>query len=508
VSSLKDKLTRLSALRSALAAPAELRSALAAPAELRSALGAHGDLPALPEPTGAPDEPRVEREDVPLSGFGRRSFAAQRALVQEASYDEETGEFLEPAPRSRAPHAHTGDDAWIGPAPVRAPQCELPLPGERVSTPLGPLRIVRARYDVDHRHGASAPASALTAAADDLALIALDPSLAGLDITRALYLDTETTGLMGGTGTLPFLVGMAWFDAAGLHVEQLFLERPGEEAPILTRLAERIAVASSVVSFNGKSFDWPLLRTRFLMQRLPAPALPPHIDLLHCARRVFKRRLGSVRLTTLEREVLGFERVDDIDGAVIPELYLGYLRGRVAKSALCPVIDHNRMDLVALPTLLGELTARLCAEGKGARHAADSLGYAAVSARADALGLPSARARAVAFAQHTAAIDVRGELAPEAHWIAGELHRRRGELAEACAAFHAAVEAAGDHGLCGEASARAHLALAKLYEHKLGQPARALTHAEAARDAEDPGAHDRRLSRLRSKLVRSEGVAG
>ena len=113
---------------------------------------------------------------------------------------------------------------------------------------------------------------------------------------------------------------------------------------MLRRLGERIAAASCLVSYNGKTFDWPLLRTRFIMNRIPAPELPPHLDLLHCTRRVLKPSMGSVRLTEVERELLGFYREDDVDGALIPGLYLSYLRGGDPEP-LSGVLEHNRHDL-------------------------------------------------------------------------------------------------------------------------------------------------------------------
>ena len=138
-----------------------------------------------------------------------------------------------------------------------------------------------------------------------MASLALHPGLAGVDFQRMLFLDTETTGLAGGTGTVPFLVGLAWFEGRSLRVHQLFLRRLGEEAPMLRVLAERMAESSCLVTFNGKSFDWPLLRTRFVLNRVPAPAELPHLDLLHCARRVFKHRGSGTRLVHLEEQVLG-----------------------------------------------------------------------------------------------------------------------------------------------------------------------------------------------------------
>ena len=117
-------------------------------------------------------------------------------------------------------------------------------------------------------------------------------------------LDTETTGLSGGTGTLPFLIGTARFEDDGRFlVEQLFLRRPGEEAPMLHWLASQLAATTCLVTYNGKSFDWPLLRSRFVMNRVPVPPLPPHLDLLHCARRVFARRNLGARLTDTRKRL-------------------------------------------------------------------------------------------------------------------------------------------------------------------------------------------------------------
>jgi uncharacterized protein YprB with RNaseH-like and TPR domain len=129
-----------------------------------------------------------------------------------------------------------------------------------------------------------------------LAQLALNPELESIDLRRALFFDTETTGLAGGTGTVPFLIGIAWFEDESMRIQQLFLPEMGKEAPMLHWLRERVQQSSCVVSFNGKAFDWPLLRTRFVLNRVPAPSLPPHLDLLHCARRVLRPRLQSVRL--------------------------------------------------------------------------------------------------------------------------------------------------------------------------------------------------------------------
>src|SRR5258706_177082 len=129
------------------------------------------------------------------------------------------------------------------------------------------------------------------------------------DPERWLFLDTETTGLAGGTGTYAFLIGLAWWDAGALQVEQFFMRDFGEEHAILHEVAARIAERPVLVTFNGKAFDWPLLENRFTMTRsIAVPRLAAHLDLLHPARALWKLRLGSVRLVELERHVLDAAR--------------------------------------------------------------------------------------------------------------------------------------------------------------------------------------------------------
>ncbi len=184
------------------------------------------------------------------------------------------------------------------------------------------------------------------------------------DPEKWLFLDTETTGLAGGTGTYAFLVGLAWWDAGGLQVEQLFLRDLHEEYSLLQELAQRITDRPVLVTFNGKTFDWPLLENRFTMTRaIRVPQLAAHLDLLHPARSLWRLRLGSVRLVELERHVLdaerlGWRREDDIASALIPQYYFEYLRGGTGQ-ALAGVVRHNQMDLRGLAALFGKINSLL-----------------------------------------------------------------------------------------------------------------------------------------------------
>jgi uncharacterized protein YprB with RNaseH-like and TPR domain len=196
------------------------------------------------------------------------------------------------------------------------------------------------------------------------------------DPEQWLFLDTETTGLAGGTGTYAFLVGLAWWDAGGLQVEQFFMRDLDEEHSLLLELSERMTKRPVLVTFNGKSFDWPLLETRYRMTRAISPCTPKlHLDLLHPAGQLWRLRLGSVRLKELERQVLGCEgralewsRHDDIDSSLIPQMYFDYLRGGPAEP-LAGVFRHNQMDLRGLAALAGKILT-LFDSGNGLADAA------------------------------------------------------------------------------------------------------------------------------------------
>jgi uncharacterized protein YprB with RNaseH-like and TPR domain len=204
------------------------------------------------------------------------------------------------------------------------------------------------------------------------------------DPEKWLFLDTETTGLAGGTGTYAFLIGIAWWDGGGLQVEQFLMRDFSEEHSLLLELAARLAERPVLVTFNGKTFDWPLLENRFRMTRcIRVPELAAHLDLLHPARAVWRMRLGSVRLVELERHVLdaqrlGWHREDDVPSSLIPQFYFDYLRGG-SVAPLAGVVRHNRMDLRGLAALFGKLNSLLGAnptDESGKTDALDLFGLA------------------------------------------------------------------------------------------------------------------------------------
>lgn len=303
-----------------------------------------------------------------------------------------------------------------------------------------------------------------------------------VDCSRPIFVDTETTGLAGGTGTIPFLIGIAHVVDGQVVVEQGHVAGPGQERPVLEWLRTRLTPATVLLTFNGKSFDWPLIRARFVMNRLRPPPELPHVDLLHASRRVFKYELEQATLGTLERHALGLKRVGDLGGALIPAVWFDFLRsGRVAM--LARVLEHNERDVRSMVDLLQVLVG--CWEGQ--------------------VAMPPARRFALALLAHRHGDDQRafdwahaldgergavGSLALE---LKAALLRRRGDPVGAVAALERALETS-------PAAARVRLKLAKLYEHHLKDPATALTHAPLAREAERPDVHARRLGRLRRRV--------
>jgi uncharacterized protein len=376
------------------------------------------------------------------------------------------------------------------PAPVaerRAENAEF-LPA--IQTAHGPVQFLQQVHGSDYVQGKVRVAAARIAQAATVASLALDESLAGVDPSRMLMVDTETTGLHGGAGTLPWVVGISWFEDELLVVRQLFLGRPGGEAPLLRMLAEKIEASSVLVTFNGKCFDWPLLRTRFVLNRIAPPAPKPHLDLLHCARRIFKRRLGGTRLQDLEVEVLGFRRVGDIAGADIPAVYFDWLRSGISEQVE-RVLEHNAQDLVSMAAILAELCRRF--EGLHDDDAAeDCLSLARVALRCEQ------QARAEVFALAAVERSQHPQVAFEALVLLAQGAARRRAFAGSAELLE---QAAALPELGRLEFAQVHLLLAKVAEHGLKDLARALRHARLGSMAETSAASVKRLERLSRRIA-------
>jgi uncharacterized protein YprB with RNaseH-like and TPR domain len=239
----------------------------------------------------------------------------------------------------------------FAPFPRSSEVCEG-LPGEEIATGHGKHYEAETFYASHRRHG-SADIGSLAELPRDLLEIISSGSIRDVPPEEWAFLDTETTGLAGGTGTCAFLVGVGRITAEGFRIRQFFMRDYGEEASMLDALASHLAPFRVLITYNGRAFDQPLLETRYRLNRARPPfAGIEHLDLLFGARRLWKLRYENCRLVQLEQQVLGFERHGDVPGAMIPAIYFDYVRtGEMAR--LLPVFHHNVLDIVTLACLTG-----------------------------------------------------------------------------------------------------------------------------------------------------------
>jgi uncharacterized protein YprB with RNaseH-like and TPR domain len=289
------------------------------------------------------------------------------------------------------------------------------------------------------------------------------PALSG---GKLLFLDLETTGLAGGAGTYAFLVGCGWFDSesACFRLRQFFLSDFAAERALLESLAEFANGTACVVTYNGKTFDLPLIETRFVMQRMSTPfADLPHVDMLHPARRMWREDDVECRLTTLERTLCGHEREGDVPGFEIPSRYFRYVRSGDARP-LEAVLEHNRLDIVSLAMFTAR-AAQLLDEGAAAATSREALGMGRLYERA---GLVSDALAAFARATHADATGAHlrqgsgGQVRTEALRAQAILLRRLRRYEEAASSWRELLAAR-----CSESYAReAAEALAVHHEHR------------------------------------------
>ena len=238
-----------------------------------------------------------------------------------------------------------------------------------------------------------------------------------------LFLDTETTGLAGGTGTYVFLIGLAHFDEGELVLRQHLLRDIGAEREFVEHLKRELEPFRACASYNGKTFDLPLLRTRFVMAiRSELTVDESHLDLLHPARRLWKDRFGSTTLRQLEESVLDDGRVTDIPGSLIPDAYFHYLRTG-DEAIIAPVLEHNARDVVSLVRIADHVARAVLAArtGRAPDHAPAAFALARVFERTGELE--------AAFACYESAYyDGNNELRVRLALLYGRALERRGEV--------------------------------------------------------------------------------
>lgn len=422
----------------------------------------------------APASPAPPDESVPATGASADAAATEAPRQTPAARSEVIDALRQKIARviAREPSVQP---------PWKPSEGELPFFEQQ--TPRGPLYHRTIRYEIIHRVGRLALSGARCPDTTMLSLLALDPSFSGVDVSRALYLDTETTGLSGGTGTLVFLMGLGWFAGSGhFEVEQLLLRRPGEEGPILDRVAQRFRDSTMLVTFNGKAFDLPLVRTRFVMNRMDFAPPPLHLDLLHLARRIHRTRIGACNLGSIESKVLGFGRVDDVPSGEVSSRYAHFLRTG-DEGALVGVVEHNAWDVVAMAALVS-----LYGDPLGGLSGEDLAGVAATLHRA----------RSPRLARELADEAVQRGGGPAALRTRAMLCKALGDRERALADFESL--------LCEVDDGAVRLELAKLYEHYRKAPAAALQMVDRG-TGESEEATIRRRTRLERKAgqVQSEG---
>lgn len=327
---------------------------------------------------------------------------------------------------------------------------------------------------------------------------ACDPSFAGTSwsIDKLLFLDTETTGLSGGAGTVAFEIGLGFIEHNQMVIRQYVMRDYGEEAAMLQEIASLLQRFDTLVTFNGKTFDLPLLESRMTMHRLRVPVTGyPHLDLLHACRRVYKLRLKRCNLASLEEAVLGKPRQDDLPGAQVPERYFTYVKTREF-ALLEDVLRHNLQDVASL----AELTGHLCSVFRNPHQ----LQYSE-----DLLGVGRTFERGGRTQQARKCYKILGHssLSPQAHMYLSASYKRDRAWQEAVHTWQAMISR-------GEGGAWPYIELAKYYEHTAKDIPRALSCAKSAlayelnasllsgTDEAQTAALRRRIERLTKKYSR------
>ncbi len=382
---------------------------------------------------------------------------------------------------------------------------------EPLSTPFGPAYVSRSAYPLAHRHGDRALDAALRHSPELLARLIAGRAITEVNLRRALFLDTETTGLNGGVGTFAFLVGLGYFEDERFVIEQFFLRDPVEEIAVLSEVSRRAYDRQHIVTFNGQAFDVPLLESRFVLARMASPfAGKHHFDLLPLARRVWRSSLDSCSLRALEFHLLGVRREQrDVPGAVIPFLYREYLAagGGEPSEDMQRVMYHNANDILSMVTLIARLADALTQPQDVAEHfnaarfyeRAGDYDAAERSYRAAVKGLEAGSWRDLRSPIPSARSSMLSVLPRHSLRRAARFLKRRGHLEEALALWQHLAEADDVEAL---------IEVAKHYEWRMGDLERALTYAQRALGASSQpalrGAIARRIARLERKALRSE----
>ncbi len=365
------------------------------------------------------------------------------------------------------------------------------MSGEVVRTPLGQHFETERMWERHGRHG-SMDISDLPELPEDLLDALSEGVIPCCSPLKWAFLDTETTGLAGGAGTYAFLIGVGAIEPEGFRLRQFFMRDYADEASLLWRLSEHLAQFDVLITYNGKTYDQPLLETRYRMARARHPFdRMEHLDLLFGARRLWKLRLESCRLVDLENRILGVERQGDLPGEMIPYCYFEFLKSQEAFRVV-PIFHHNAIDILSLACLTAIVPfAFRHPEGAPLRHGADMVGLARW------LDQAGRREEALRLFRRAVELGLPDDLLFRTLWDIGEAERKMGREDAALAAVTEIAASRNPY------RARALEALAKHYEHKERNYAMALEMTRGALDIEDTPVFRRRETRLKLKLERS-----
>ncbi len=242
--------------------------------------------------------------------------------------------------------------------------------------PAGAFWLVETHWPLSHIHGRTVLGQFMQTPGSQLAFLAQEEGLYGTALADMVFLDTETTGLAGGTGTLPFLIGTGRVEGDFFLLRQYLMRDYPDEPAVLEALKEELQQASGLITFNGRRFDWPLLKDRFMLNRVPlAIGSLVHLDLLYPARRLWRYRFHSCSLSSLEEGILGIERQNDLPGSQVPQRYFDYLASGEA-GLLSDILHHNVTDILSLAALTAQLAKRTSLEQLPEASAWEAEGFA------------------------------------------------------------------------------------------------------------------------------------
>jgi uncharacterized protein len=364
------------------------------------------------------------------------------------------------------------------------------MSGEVVETPLGQHFETERLYERYRRHGSMDISNLLEMPADLLGPLS-DGEARPAPVERWAFLDTETTGLAGGSGTCAFLIGVGRITPEGFRVRQFFMRDHGEEPSLLYALARHLEQFDILITYNGKTYDQPLLETRYCMARAKPPfARLAHVDLLHGARRLWKLRLESCRLVQLEEQILGVEREGDLPGEMIPYVYFEFLRTQQAWRVV-PIFHHNAIDILTTACLTAIVPfAYREPEAMPFVHGADLIGVARWFLKAEQCE------QALGLMRRAVDLGLPDALLFRALWDIAAMERRQGREDAALAVLTDLAASRNPYRI------PALEALAKHYEHRERNYAMALEMVRGARSIEDSESLRKREERLESRLAR------